>query len=1287
MNIYGVDQSTGRRTGLILDIPFNISGLAYGAGVVYGAGRSEDKYGFYSVDIYSGGSQLLGSWDNAASATSPGIVEALVYSSFGAADPSGHDIYTVSMLGDLWGLDIDTGNATNVASIGLRDVRGMAAASEADTIFGEVLWVANWEMVAGEQVVRLYAVRRDTPAPPTLIGNVGGQALNLNISAMTHLSGRTLLALADGVMYRLIVTAELNPAGRAKDAADRTESDFNWGVRHVAVGDTQVERSHGIALVPVDTGIAVGLPSVPLNPRVPEPIYNAFKMDCDPPASSGGSRIFRYVYNLRPTTPPDEGWQTEFAEDQDPVTNQLLTEHIWSQALLIGQEVEMRVAAENETGIGPYTAPIPVIPQSVPDTPREFYIRGVADGLAYMHFANPEYNGGSPLDNWQLEYREVGATGTTVVDIANSSLTAANLAANITPVIMGKGIPVQDATDVTAFIIRNLDVTKTYEGRLRVNNDAGYSEFTSPWDLFKGVDERGTPDSRKPLPPTECRMGTINPGQPLWIVMRCIPAPPARDLINGEAKEYVFELWSGRLGPGGARLGEKVVSANQQRTFGVPFGGEENIKGYGISFRPADGVVRGTRYFGRVGTRNDAGASVAWCRTIPDSLVIGPQQITRIPDLLWNPTMADASEGYLSFTEPTPAGDIAGYNIRSNDNDGDYGAPAPAVVVNAAGRERRIAISGIPAGVRRTWQVMATDSRAGAEAADWSNEASSANIPITFPIAGLKVITLSGTKTKDGFTVGAPALPAGEALLGAGEAIVDWDRIDSDPNIARFGYWQVDIVKVPSDSKTFSSGQIPFSTYHRQGELANGENYDATLTAFTRDGVAAGSETVRFNSCDVPAAPTIESVSVPEETDDITVAFTEQEDSTETIPATIESELAWTDPSGRTGTVKGASSPLVYEPPVAFDTGRWRFVVRSRNQAGWGDSSAPNTPLASEIPTRPPLPDAPEVDRAPIAIRVGVGETKRVSIASWFKSTEALSYTVRSSSGNITAALSGTTLSLTGVRPGMSNVLVTARNSAGRAARHTVVVTAAYGDVAYPHDIVGAAFNADIRGMAVSSASGRNLFWITDYTGGKKGTYRTYFYDVNSRSLVASGAWQRDSKDRSRDFYGLHLSGTTLYFLNAKKEDIYKMSASASVGNPTKDFDLRGKNAEPFALYLTGDGTRLGGRIVVLDEDDNDWFSYGFAGGRVDRGEYTFPLQEGSVIPDCITYSHAAQIILYANANVVYRRTGRSASSGADRRLWSPPSGETIKGLAPIGRFLYVLTLSGTTARIHRVAI
>ena len=117
----------------------------------------------------------------------------------------------------------------------------------------------------------------------------------------------------------------------------------------------------------------------------------------DPPASDGGSDIEGYRVQFREGR--SGAWEELSAFPKD--TNTGLT------GIPNGVEFQVRVAAVNGAGTGPYTTPESATPHFPPGTPRGLSLTA-GDGRLTVHWDPPELTGNPPLNGYSVQYRESG---------------------------------------------------------------------------------------------------------------------------------------------------------------------------------------------------------------------------------------------------------------------------------------------------------------------------------------------------------------------------------------------------------------------------------------------------------------------------------------------------------------------------------------------------------------------------------------------------------------------------------------------------------------------------------------------------------------------------------------------------------------------------------------------------------------------------------------------------------------------------------------------------------------
>jgi outer membrane protein OmpA-like peptidoglycan-associated protein len=199
---------------------------------------------------------------------------------------------------------------------------------------------------------------------------------------------------ADSDALRIVSVSWLDGSGVAA-----LDTEGRVVVRAGQVGTAQVgyvvADTHGAT----DTGLVgitvLGPPGVPSGPVV-EPGAGSVRVTWGAPAADGGSPVTGFVVGYRLA-----GAEGAWSEQATTASAATLT------GLIDGSTYEVRVAAHNDQGQGPWSPAMTATPASAPGQPEGLVLAPRSGGLD-ARWVVPSRQGGSPVTDYLVEYAVVG---------------------------------------------------------------------------------------------------------------------------------------------------------------------------------------------------------------------------------------------------------------------------------------------------------------------------------------------------------------------------------------------------------------------------------------------------------------------------------------------------------------------------------------------------------------------------------------------------------------------------------------------------------------------------------------------------------------------------------------------------------------------------------------------------------------------------------------------------------------------------------------------------------------
>ena len=133
-------------------------------------------------------------------------------------------------------------------------------------------------------------------------------------------------------------------------------------------------------------------PDAPTNFKV-EASNETLSVSWSPPLNNNGSEITGYQFNW--SGPNSSGMSIV------PSLSAVL------ESLSNGTSYSLSVSAINSNGVGVSTGEVLGIPYTIPDSPSSLSVQ-IMDGILVLNWNPPVFNGGSPINGYRIESREIG---------------------------------------------------------------------------------------------------------------------------------------------------------------------------------------------------------------------------------------------------------------------------------------------------------------------------------------------------------------------------------------------------------------------------------------------------------------------------------------------------------------------------------------------------------------------------------------------------------------------------------------------------------------------------------------------------------------------------------------------------------------------------------------------------------------------------------------------------------------------------------------------------------------
>ena len=265
------------------------------------------------------------------------------------------------------------------------------------------------------------------------------------------------------------------------------------------------------------------IPSKLETPEIGDISKGKCRVNWKPPPSDGGSPVTGYM--VQKSSPGTNKWET-----LPKVTSRTSTipTTLPLSKLPDDTPVQFRVAAENKTGLGPYSSPSePIIakdPFEIPGQPAPPLVTDVAKQKCNVTWNSPNYDGGAPISKYHVE----------------KSKTGSNTWERLPP------------TDNLSTPVVGLDEKGQYRFRVAAENVAGVGPFSHPSDSIKPIDPTSVPGipgkpALEKITAKSCKFSWMPPtddgGEPITdYVVEAEPEgeDPYAMLVGGPQPQYVL---------------------------------------------------------------------------------------------------------------------------------------------------------------------------------------------------------------------------------------------------------------------------------------------------------------------------------------------------------------------------------------------------------------------------------------------------------------------------------------------------------------------------------------------------------------------------------------------------------------------------------------------------------------------------------------------------------------------------------------------------------------------------
>ena len=134
-------------------------------------------------------------------------------------------------------------------------------------------------------------------------------------------------------------------------------------------------------------------PDAPTNLKV-EASNETLAVSWGPPLNNNGSEITGYQFNWSGPNSSGMSIVPSFSAVLESLSN--------------GTSYSLSVSAINSNGVGVSTGEVLGIPYTIPDSPSSLSVQ-IMDGILVLNWNPPVFNGGSPINGYRIESREIGA--------------------------------------------------------------------------------------------------------------------------------------------------------------------------------------------------------------------------------------------------------------------------------------------------------------------------------------------------------------------------------------------------------------------------------------------------------------------------------------------------------------------------------------------------------------------------------------------------------------------------------------------------------------------------------------------------------------------------------------------------------------------------------------------------------------------------------------------------------------------------------------------------------------
>ena len=165
--------------------------------------------------------------------------------------------------------------------------------------------------------------------------------------------------------------------------------------------------NRGTGNLNADIEVTATVPDAPLNIQASAVSDRAIDITWERPLQDGGAPITSY--QLQASADGGASWTNLHTTSNGSTFSY---RHNISLSNPRGTTYHYQVAAVNRVGVGPYTnPPASATTFDIPGTPQNVTAEAVSTGQIDLQWEAPDHDGGTPITSYQLQYQEVGGSG------------------------------------------------------------------------------------------------------------------------------------------------------------------------------------------------------------------------------------------------------------------------------------------------------------------------------------------------------------------------------------------------------------------------------------------------------------------------------------------------------------------------------------------------------------------------------------------------------------------------------------------------------------------------------------------------------------------------------------------------------------------------------------------------------------------------------------------------------------------------------------------------------------